>query len=104
MTERYAIPTADLVDRLGAAKARLAPLLEELKAMEAEVKARGVGRHEGLYYDATVSSYVRTTLDMDAARAKLGAKWCAKHSTETGVIKLDVRAKHTGTLNAKLVA
>jgi|SRR6185436_759985 len=102
MTERYAIPTADLIDKLGTAKARLAPLLEEVKAMEEEVKARGLGRHEGTLYAATVSAGERTTLDLEAVREKLGAKWCVKHSNVTGYIRLNINVKKTALL--KLVA
>ena len=72
--------TSDLVDRIGLIKANLAPQLEALKALEAELKAKGAGSYEGSLFDANVSESVRETLDMKAVREKLlaidHAGWC----------------------------
>ena len=43
--------------------------------------ASNASEAEGERLRATVSTHERTTLDMEAARKKLGAAWCRRHST-----------------------
>ncbi len=50
---------------------------------------------EGERFRATVSTHERTTLDMEAARKKLGAAWCRRHSTtvEQTVVRVSARKR-----------
>ena len=85
--------TSDLVDRIGLIKANLAPQLEALKALEAELKAKGAGSYEGSLFDANVSESVRETLDMKAVREKLSPQFISAHTKVSDVVVLRVTAK-----------
>jgi hypothetical protein len=83
----------NIVDRIGSLKAQIAPLEKQLKKLEAELKAQGPGRYEGVNYDATISAYVMSRLDMDAVRAKLSAQFIRSHTIESDVVKITVSAR-----------
>jgi len=83
----------NIVDRIGALKAQIAPLEKQLKKLQDELKARGAGNYEGVMYDANVSIGTRSQLDMDAVRAKLTPQFMVAHTTETEVVTLRITAK-----------
>ena len=60
------------IDMLGQLKAQAAALADSIKAIEAELKAAGPGKHQGTLFSATVYEVEgRTALDAKAAEAKL---------------------------------
>ena len=83
----------DTVDHLGVIKARIAELKTEEHRLRTILIESGPGAYEGEFYRATVSESERHTLDMDAVRAKLSAKWIAKHlnTTEVTIVKVTAR-------------
>jgi len=82
-----------LVDRIGTLKAEVAAQMDELKALEAELKAAGPGRTQGDLFEATVTISERDTLDMKAVRAKLSRQFIAANTTTTEVTTLRVTAR-----------
>ncbi len=72
-------------DRLGDIKAQIARLKEIEAFLDGEVKALGVGAHDGGLFRATVSEVAGgSTLDATAAEAKLrelgvDGRWFSKH-------------------------
>lgn len=82
-----------LVDRIGTLKAQVAAQMDELKALEAELKAGGEGRYQGDLFEATVTISERDTLDMKAVRAKLSRQFIAANTTTTEVTTLRVTAR-----------
>jgi hypothetical protein len=83
----------EIVDRIGTLKAQLVPIAAQLKVLENALKEKGAGRYSGVLWDATVSSYNRETLDMDAVRAKLSAQFIVAHTRETPVVKITMNAR-----------
>lgn len=83
----------NIVDRIGALKASIAPLEKQLKKLQDELKARGAGRYEGELYDASVILSTRESLDMAAVRAKLSHQFITANTRETEVVTLKVTAK-----------
>lgn len=83
----------NIVDRIGALKAQIAPLEKQLKKLQDELKARGAGRYEGELYDASVILSTRESLDLVAVRAKLSPQFITAHTSETEVVTLKVTAK-----------
>ena len=90
--------TADIVDQLGALKARIVELETQEKALRNALIARGDGAYEGQLFRATVSSTMRCTLDMDAVRAKLSPQFIAAHTRETPVQAVRVAARNGALL------
>lgn len=89
-------PTSDvvaIVDRIGLLKAQIAPQLDELKKLEAALKANGPGVYQGTHYDATISVSERESLDLDAVRAKLSPQFLRAHTKSTVVKTLRVVAR-----------
>lgn len=82
------------VDHLGVVKARIAGLKVEEDRLRAILVENGPGAYEGEFYRATVSESERHTLDMDAVRAKLSAKWIAAHTNTTEVTTVRVAARN----------
>ena len=83
----------DTVDHLGVIKARIAELTAEEDRLRTILIESGPGAYEGEFYRATVSESERHTLDMDAVRAKLSAKWIARHTNTTEVTMVRVTAR-----------
>lgn len=83
----------NIVDRIGALKAQMAPLEKQLKKLQDELKARGDGRYEGELYDATVFTSQRDKLDFDAVRAKLSRQFLLANTSQTEVVTVKVTAK-----------
>ena len=86
-----------LVDQIGYLRAEIAPLAEELKKLEAELKACGEGKYTGEYYDVTVYTSERDTVAWKKIAEKLGASrqiisGNTKHSTSVG-LRSTARAK-----------
>ena len=85
MTVLATISNIHPADRLGDIKAEIARLSEISKFLEAELKALGVGAHEGDLFRATVSEVAeRSSLDAKAAEAKLrelgvDGRWFSKN-------------------------
>lgn len=94
------LTVAEIVDRIGALKAAMAPLDRELEQLSENLKARGAGRYEGTRYDATVSAYSQFRLNMAAAKAKLSAQFIRANTDEIPCIKLEVRAKLPALITA----
>jgi hypothetical protein len=91
---------AEIVDKMGALKAAMAPLEKEFKKLGAQLKAKGKGRYEGALWDATVSVYDRDNLNMDAVRAKLSHQFITANTTTTEVRKVEMSAKLPAVLAA----
>lgn len=91
---------AQIVDRIGALKAEMAPLDRELKQLSENLKARGAGRYEGVLYDGVVSAYSQFRLNMAAAKAKLSAQFVRANTDEIPCVKLEVSAKLPAVLAA----
>lgn len=85
------LSVSQIVDKMGALKAAMAPLEREYKALGAQLG--GAGRYEGVLWDATVSVYDRNSLDMDAVRAKLSHQFITANTTTTEVRKVKMSAK-----------
>jgi hypothetical protein len=89
MTAVATISNIHPADRLGNIKAEIARLSEISKFLEAELKAFGVGAHEGDLFRATVSEVAeRSSLDAKAAEAKLrdlgvDGRWFSKNQKVT---------------------
>jgi hypothetical protein len=95
-----AISNITPVDRLGQIKAEIARLKEIEAFLVEEVKAQGVGAHDGDDYRATVSEIAeRSSLDPKAAEAKLrelgvDGRWFSKNQKVTKgytVVKVTAR-------------
>lgn len=84
---------AELVDRIGLAKAEIAPVLEALKELETKLKALGKGEYEGTLFRCTVSEYDQTSLDTAALRADFAAAVLAKYNRTTHITKINTKAK-----------
>jgi len=82
-----------LVDRIGTLKAEVAAQMDELKALEAELKAAGPGRTQGDLFEATVTISERDTLDMKAVREHLSRQFVQAHTVVTAVRTLKVAAR-----------
>lgn len=85
--------SAQIVDQIGLIKAQIAPQLKQLKMLEEALKAHGPGVYEGTAYDATITESERSSLDMDAVRAKLSPQFITAHTRTTIVKTLKVVAK-----------
>lgn len=88
-----AINFSDIVDQIGTLKADIAPLEQKLKKLQNILKDAGDGRYEGSLFDATVFTSLRTSLDMDAVRAKLSPQFIVAHTRETETVTIKITAK-----------
>jgi len=98
MTTTNLFTGAALADQIGTLKAKLAPEMKRLAAMEKHLKTLGVGRYQGESFEANVFAGERETLDMAAARAKLSPQFIAAHTTVTETITLKVTARQLGAV------
>jgi len=69
------LSTGDLVDELGALKARIGDLEAREKLLRAELIDRRTTCAEGSVYSATITEAVRWTLDSKAVRTEMGCAW-----------------------------
>ena len=82
-----------IIDRLGFVRAELAELEYEERVLKATLIELGPGTYGGELYQAIVSKSMRETLDLEAARAKLGAKFCLAHTNKVPVTSVRVIAR-----------
>lgn len=98
--------TTTKIDRLGLLQAELAPLLAKEEKLKAEIVAElGDGAHEGRWYRVTIANYVRETLPIKVARAKLtalgvGTRWFRSHTDFTPVTTVTCKARTGHNLKA----
>lgn len=89
-----------LVDKIGDLKAQIAKLESVFNADVARLKAMGVDRYFGEWFEVNVFDQEQNRLDMEAVRAKLTPQFIAAHTTTKNVRV----AKVTARLIAKSVA
>ena len=90
--------TTRVVDALGLVQAEIAALQVKAETYRAQIAAEGVGAYEGRFYRDVVSTYVRKTLSIKIARAKLKAlgvatRWFRDHTVEKDVTVVDCTAR-----------
>ena len=87
------ISTGDLVDELGALKARIADLEARGKLLRAALVDRRTACAEGAAYSATISEAVRWTLDSKAVRAEMGDGWYDTRCRQSVVTTVAVKPR-----------
>ncbi|HDZ73732.1 MAG TPA: hypothetical protein ENH55_13385 [Aurantimonas coralicida] len=85
----------ELADELLDLKAAVAELTVRERELKDALIASGITEVEGERARATVSTHERTTLDVEAAKEKLGPAWCRRHSTtkEQTVVRVSARKR-----------
>jgi hypothetical protein len=84
------------VDNIGIMKARIAPLLAQLKELEDHLKSFGPGRYVGARFESNVYEQERSSLDMAAVREHLSRQFIAAHTTVTEVTCIKTTARLLG--------
>jgi len=79
-----------IIDRLGFVRAQLAELELEERLLKSHLVELGSGTYNGELYQAIVAKTVREQLDLEAARAKLGAKFVLAHTNKVPVTSVRV--------------
>lgn len=69
-----------IVDRISVLAASVAELEAEKRALTDSIKALGDGKYWGTAHYLTVATSSRSTLDMDAVRAKLSTQFITAHT------------------------
>jgi hypothetical protein len=87
------LSTGDLIDELGALKARIADLEAHEKLLRAELIDRRTTCADGSIYSATISEAVRWTLDSKAVRAEMGNAWHDARCRQSVVTTVAVKAR-----------
>lgn len=87
------ISTGDLVDELGALKARIVDLEAREKLLRAELIDRRATCADGSVYSATITEAVRWTLDSKAVRAEMGSAWYDARCRQSVVTTVAVKAR-----------
>ena len=87
------ISTGDLVDELGALKARIADLEAREKLLHAELIDRRTACPEGAVYSASITEAVRWTLDSKAVRVEMGSAWYNARCRQSLVTTVAVKAR-----------
>ena len=82
-----------ICDAFGELKAQIAALELKLKPLKDQLASLGQGAYEGEKFRITVSESVRSTLDMEAVRAKLSQQFIRAHTTETEVTSVSAKAR-----------
>lgn len=82
-----------LIDALGNVKAEIANLADRERKLKAQLVALGDGAYDGDLFRATVSTAERSTLDMDAVRAKLSPQFITANSKVTKSTTIKVVAR-----------
>jgi len=92
MTQALAISE---VDQLGNLKAQIAELQTKAKAIEASLKAGGVARTSGMFFDANVFEQTRTSVDWEAIAKKLepSRQLVTAHTSESTSLVLKVTGR-----------
>lgn len=82
------------VDELGLIKAQIAELEQKEKALTDALKATGLTKFAGTFYDCTISHSERANFDVKQLRADLGEEICAPYvKAPTKVVTLKFVAK-----------
>jgi len=81
---------AAAADRLGAIKIAIAQLEREQTEIKEMFIDHGLNQYDGETYRVTLTSTLRTTLDMKAVREKLSKAWQDAHSNTTHVMQMRV--------------
>lgn len=88
------------IDRLGALKAQIAALTDEAKPLEADIKAMGIGGHQGQLFDANVAdvapseSYDAAAMEEKLRDLGIDDRWFKRHvKTKAGYLRLTVKAR-----------
>lgn len=71
---------AHSIDRIAALAASIAELEAEKKSLTDSIKALGEGKYWGTEHYLTIAISTRSTLDMDAVRAKLSPQFITAHT------------------------
>jgi hypothetical protein len=75
----------------------------EEKALQTVLTEQGPGAYEGELFRATVSQFERSTLDMDAVRAKLSPQFIRANTSISEVTTVRVVSRNAVELMEKLV-
>lgn len=85
---------SNAVDELGIIKAQIAELEQKEKALTDALKATGLDKFAGTYYDCTISRSERANFDIKALRADLGEDVCKPYvKAPTQIVTLKLVAK-----------
>lgn len=82
-----------MVDQLGRLKAAIDLLVKKEQAICVKLKKLGDGRYEGDLFNATVSTYDQSRLDLDAVKAILTDAFVRANTMKARVCKVTVAAK-----------
>lgn len=96
MTKKIvAVNLKKVVDELGSLKAKISELTKQEKKLKDVLVAVGAGEYDGETFRATVSTYDRESLDMEAVRAKLTPQFIAAHTdvTECTTVRVVARVR-----------
>lgn len=83
----------DPVDRLGALLAKIAPDVEEIGKLKAQIKGRGIGKHEGALFTATVINSTKKTWIADKVKSYLTPQQLVHARKESPSISIEITAK-----------
>jgi hypothetical protein len=93
-----------IVDRLGTLKAKMSDLAIEYDNLKGLLEDQGPGAYEGVLYRATVSTYDRHTLDMEAVKEHLSYQFLTAHTHTKEVTKVNVVARNARNVIAVVEA
>ena len=96
--------TEQIVDQLGVLKAQIADLVLDYEYIKSLLVDLGDGAYEGTSYRATVSTFDRHTLDMEAVRKHLSRQFLVAHTETKEVTKVNVVARNARNMVAVLEA
>ena len=81
------------IDALGRVNAEMAELQAKKDELKKVLDDLGPGAYEGELFRVTISESIRQTLDMEAAKAKLGPRFIKEHTTMVDVRTVRVTAR-----------
>lgn len=79
------------IDRIAALASQIAELEAQKKDLVDSVKALGEGKYFGADHYLTVATATRSTLDMDAVRAKLSPQFITAHTRTVESVSATLR-------------
>lgn len=86
--------SAQAVDELGLIKAQIAELEQKEKALTDALKATGLDKFAGTFFDCSISRTERANFDLKQLRADLGEDICKPYVKEpTKIVTLKLVAK-----------